>query len=151
MKLVETIYDEVEKQDHLDLIVMSGDYAAHGLAAYPNQKDHYQQLKEIHTKLFEFTKAKFPNTPIIPAIGNNDPKWHNQFALDEKEDYYNFLFNLWFESHPVSYSNLTDIKSTFLQGGYYRYFYQDYIFVALNSLYFYEGTESSDHQGIDNA
>jgi len=56
---------------------MSGDYAAHGLSAYPNQKDHYDRLKEVHTKLFEYTKKKFPNTPIVPSIGNNDPKWHN--------------------------------------------------------------------------
>ena len=55
-ELVETMYDEIEKQDSLDLIIMSGDYAAHGLAAYPNQKDHYEQLKEVHSKLFEFTK-----------------------------------------------------------------------------------------------
>lgn len=141
-ELVETVYEEVEKQDHLDLIIMSGDYAAHGLSAYPNQKDHYSKLKEVHTKLFEYTKKKFPNTPIVPAIGNNDPKWHNQFPLEESTDYFEFLFDLWFASHPVQYPNLTDIRTTFLKGGFYWYFYGDYVFIALNSLYFYSGTEN---------
>lgn len=128
---------------------MSGDYAAHGLSAIPFQPAPYEELKATIAKAFELTKKRFPNTPIVPAIGNNDPKWHNQFALNESADYYNFLYNLWFESHPVRYPNLNDIKSTFLRGGFYRYFYQDYVFVALNSLYFYKGTEWEDHHGLD--
>lgn len=59
------------------------------------------------------------------------------------------MFNLWFETHPVKYQNLSDIQSTFMQGGFYKYVYGDYIFIALNSLYFYTGTETENHDGID--
>lgn len=90
---------------------------------------------------------------MIPAIGNNDPKWHNEFAQDEAEDYYTFLFNLWFKNHRANsnVANLTDIESTFLTGGYYRFIVEDYVFFAMNSLYFYKETENMDHHGIDQA
>jgi hypothetical protein len=47
-----------------------------------------------------FTKY-FPNTPVILSFGNNDCKHHDNAPFKaEKAEYYDFIFNLWFNNHP---------------------------------------------------
>jgi 3',5'-cyclic AMP phosphodiesterase CpdA len=150
--LMNTMLDHAQTID-TDVVLMSGDYAAHGISAYRGQKEHYELLKKTLTEVFSAVIQRFPDKPLIPAIGNNDPKWHNEFASDLTlaSDYYNFLFKLWFTDHPVNskYAKLEEIRTTFLQGGYYRYEVSDTIFVSLNSLYFDKDSSSFDHHGID--
>jgi len=41
----------------------------------------------------------FPNTYVLPSLGNNDPKYH-YMALNEadKNEYYGFLYSAWMET-----------------------------------------------------
>ena len=42
-------------------------------------------------------KTAFPNTPILPVIGNNDVIYHDQAPnADIKENYYNTLWEMMF-------------------------------------------------------
>jgi hypothetical protein len=123
LKLVEVIADEVIVQNHTDIIIMSGDFVAHGISMYPNQPTNtYELLKTTMTTAFNVFSSRFPNSIILPCIGNNDAEYHNMFALQgNANEYYGFLFNLWFTSHPGNskYSLMSDLQSTFMKGGYY--------------------------------
>lgn len=94
----------------------------------------------------------FPNTVIIPTLGNNDPKYHYcGLNLEDKEEYYNFIYNAWFELLPANkrLSNLSEIKSTILKGGYYRVDIDSTLSVlAINTLYFNKKNDESK-QGTD--
>ena len=94
---------------------------------------------------------KYPNQYLLPAIGNNDPKWHNEFAQDEADDYYTFLFDLWFTNHPVNsrYPMLTEVEQTFKLGGFYKLIVNQTVFIVMNSLYFDNDSAHLDHKGID--
>ncbi len=61
-------------------------------ASYANVKAN---LKATWSKLTEH----FPHTMILPTIGNNDGRFHDE-AIDEadKSDYYSFVYNLWFKT-----------------------------------------------------
>lgn len=58
---------------------------------------------------------------------------------NDKDEYYNYLFNLWFNKNTFNGKHLDTnaIKKTFLNGGYYRVDLSDTVSVlALNSLYY---------------
>ena len=60
-------------------------------------------------------------------------------TLDEKSSWYGGVFNRWFETTIYFRSNpkLAEMKTTFLEGGYYRYDITDNLsLLALNTLYF---------------
>jgi len=59
---------------------------------------------------------------ILPAIGNNDGRFHDS-AIDEdsKSDYYQFLFDLWFKNFAGnSQIDQELIKQSFFETGSYR-------------------------------
>ena len=82
---------------------MSGDYVAHKEA--PEHKDAdwataWPIVQENIKVSIDLLKKHFPNTLVLPSIGNNDG-YHNQ-AVDEnqKASYYGFLHDLWFTDYP---------------------------------------------------
>ena len=77
----------------------------------------------------------FPNTIVLITFGNNDCKYHYDAPhQEEKKEFYNFLFDLWFNKHPANSKILFD-NLTFYDGGYYRFDFNDKItFLAFNSL-----------------
>lgn len=83
----------------------------------------------------------FPNSVVIPTIGNNDVKFHYEFPLteDESNEYYGFLYDLWWNKVPgnANYTKKVEINETMMKGGYYTYEYNaNLTFIAINSLYF---------------
>ena len=56
-------------------------------------------------------------------MGNNDGKYH-YVGIDkaDKEDYYGFFFERWFQNHPLIAKDpsLKSIETSFKYGGYYR-------------------------------
>lgn len=126
-----------------DVILVSGDYTAHDIAAKKGvAHDNYSVLKATIADCFgQYIGPLFPNSVILPAIGNNDAKWHYQFPLtqDESDEYYGFLYDLWFNQMPTNnnYTKKDEIKETFIKGGYFTYEYsEDLTFMVINSLYF---------------
>jgi hypothetical protein len=51
----------------------------------------------------------FPNAIVVPSIGNNDTKYHNQPPSGfYEEDYYAIYFDTYFKRHPRN-SHLPEI------------------------------------------
>ena len=126
-----------------DVIIASGDYTGHDIAAKKGKAhENYAILKATISDCFsQYIGALFPNTIVIPAIGNNDAKWHYEFPLtkEDSQEYYGFLFDLWFDQLKgnVNYTKKDAIKKTFMEGGYFVYDYNNEIsFMCINSLYF---------------
>ena len=68
---------EVIKSENpdLDVLLVPGDFIGH---AYPldGAKGNYQKLIETHKMIRETLVKYFPNTMILPSLGNNDTKFH---------------------------------------------------------------------------
>ena len=95
----------------------------------------------------DLVKKHFPNTLVLTLFGNNDSKRHSQAPdTSEKEEFYGFLYDLWFTDMPGNSSLLSDaeLKRTFMDGGYYRVDVTDTLSVlVLNSQYFDNDDEVS--------
>ena len=91
------VYGEV------DVLLVPGDFIGHGIAPHlevavvSTDWPIVQSYIEASTNLL---KKHFPNTLVLPTIGNNDG-YHSQ-AVDEsqKSDYYGYLLNSWFVEYP---------------------------------------------------
>lgn len=85
----------------VDFIIVPGDAIAHKVAAAQSDSDtdrlHYEAVKANLSATFTKFQEHFPNTMIIPTIGNNDGRWKDE-AIDEadKDDYNNLIYDLWF-------------------------------------------------------
>lgn len=60
-------------------ILIPGDFIEHGLSSYnrsePNQA--WPEMLDIFETVISMIVEYFPNTPILPAIGNNDCYYHD--------------------------------------------------------------------------
>jgi hypothetical protein len=109
---------------------------AHGISYDPKDVgsgDQDMQRQVIQTAVSTI-QAQFPNTVLIPTIGNNDYYVHNQApAESDKNEYYSFLYSTFFAGSRGS----QDIENTFLNGGYYRLDLSENLSVlALNTMYY---------------
>ena len=114
-----------EKFGKVDVLLVTGDHTAHGVSAEEDD-DHsgaeYEAVKNNIKQSFDLLKEYFPDTIILPAIGNNDGRFDDS-AIDEssKTDYYQFLYELWFENFQGnSQIDLNLISESFFQTGSYR-------------------------------
>ena len=93
-----------EKFNDLDVILLTGDFAAHHVAMSSGEKDDektYALLLETFGYLNELIALKFPNLLILPAFGNNDSKYHDNPIPDKDAPFfYTYVFNLWFKLLP---------------------------------------------------
>jgi hypothetical protein len=61
-----------------EAILLIGDLVKHGLAAYPGQEPvNWPKQKETMRQVIASIVANFPDTPILPVIGNNDVIYHD--------------------------------------------------------------------------
>ena len=143
-QLIQVMLDQVKAKDpNPDIIYLPGDFVGHGYSQDPTSafsNSTYNVLLDILYNVSQEIKIRFPNTLIIPAVGNNDPEFHYQVPdATDKTSYYSFLYDTWFLDHlPNSkLANLEEIKATFLDGGYYRVDYDDQLSIfSLNTVYF---------------
>lgn len=143
-----------------DVIVVSGDYTAHDIAAKRGRANaNYAMLKSIINQCFtQYMGPLFPKAVVVPAIGNNDVKFHYEFPTTEedREDYYGFLYNLWFEQMDANrnYTKKDEVRKTLMNGGYFVYEHSETLsFMAINSLYFsvknVQFNSSVSHEQLD--
>ncbi len=151
LKLMEIMLDQLKKQDpNPDIIYLPGDFVAHGYAQDKTlivSNKTYNILLDVHSNISQQIKIRFPNALIIPSLGNNDHEFHDQVPdLKQKYSFYNFLFDTWFEDHiPNSkLTNLAEIRSTFLDGGFYRVDFSDELSIfSMNTVYFTKGNDDT--------
>lgn len=102
--LVDTIFDDMYSQydtdDSVNVIVLSGDFVMHGLAASQGETN-WDAMKDTINSVVDKVKSKFPDAKIMPCIGNNDVVNHYQAPdVTEKDQYYTDLYNIWFAGVP---------------------------------------------------
>ena len=98
----------------------------------------YLLVKMVGLKIRQF-KQYFPNTMILPTIGNNDGRYKDE-AIDEtdKSDYYGLVYDLWFTELAGNASlDRVAINKTIMDGAYYRADVAPNVSVlSINSMYF---------------
>ena len=123
-----------------DAILVPGDLVAHGVPLSPSDSSgNYTLLKETLARVAQSFIEYFPDTLVLPSMGNNDGKYHYE-GIDkaDKADYYGFFFQHWFLSHPTNKKipALSTIEHSFKYGGYYRVDIDSKLSVlAVNTLY----------------
>jgi Icc-related predicted phosphoesterase len=101
---------ELLKEEHakekLDFILITGDLIGHGLpqeVTDPYDESLYQLLKKTHVEVRDIISSAFQDVPLFYAFGNNDTKYHYSAPFQaEKEQFYSFIFDLWFKGHPAN-------------------------------------------------
>ncbi len=135
--------------------MVPGDLVAHGIPidpADPSAGGNYTLLKETLGAVADIFIKYFPDTLVIPSMGNNDGKYHYQ-GIDEadKADYYGFFYQRWFINHPL-YSKVASLKaaeSTFKYAGYYRIDIDSKVSVlSINTMYLNKKNIPT-HQGTE--
>lgn len=106
------------------MLLVPGDHIAHHVSAKDSDPtgSEYASVKSHLQSTWEFLEQYFPNTVMLPTIGNNDGRYHNE-AIDEgdKQNYYSFVYDLWFRNFAGNSSlNLADIEQTLMEAGHYR-------------------------------
>jgi hypothetical protein len=99
--LIRTMFQRFnDKFGKVDVLLVTGDHTAHSVSAKDDDPTgtEYTAVKNNIAQSFNLLKEYFPDTVILPAIGNNDGRFHDS-AIDEqsKTDYYQFLYDLWFD------------------------------------------------------
>lgn len=92
-----------ESESNLDFIMIPGDLVAHDVCLDPKDPSvgNYQLLKQTLSTVAQTFAKYFPNTILIPTLGNNDPKYHYEgLNLQDKAEFYGFYFDTWFSQQP---------------------------------------------------
>lgn len=157
MELVRAMLDKLSTEHpDADVMLLTGDIVAHAVALEPPPKSPYPHASygdvlAILASFAELLHEYFPNTVVLPTQGNNDDKYHYQPSVgDYAADYYDFYFDLYFNQHPANarLSDLAEIKSTFVNGAYFKAQIDEHLYVlSLNSLA-YNTEDVSDDQDL---
>jgi len=139
------------------VILVPGDIAGHNvsrsLGETSSSYDYkYENMLDTLTSVAHSIQQYFPNTLILPTIGNNDTEFHYQspdFGINKKS-YYDAFFGSWFTDHQVNnqIANIREIERTFKNGGYYRVDVSDQIsIISLSSNCYSFKSEIQDDVG----
>ena len=109
--LFEAILENIKGQhENPDAILISGDFVVHGLASKNHTYNNWSEMKIIINQALSMIQAHFPDTPILPNIGNNDVLHHYQAPNStEKAMYYGDLYDIWFSEVLANKQNTTKI------------------------------------------
>ena len=133
----------VDKFGKPDVLLIPGDHAAHNVSAKTEGSDPsgaaYAAVKNNIAAVYKLVAKYFPETIVLPTIGNNDGRYHS-LAIDEsdKTDYYSFLHEQWFSVLPGNKGLDSDtIKSDVQTAGYYAVQLPgtNYTVLNMNSMY----------------
>lgn len=129
----------LEKMQQVDenpeFILITGDLVAHSIMKMniDGKFDKEKNKERVHETLNNLTitfKNYFPDTQIIPVLGNNDAYDHYDMPTGYfKYEYLNFVYTLW--------KTQEDIPQSFLTDGYYSIKTKsNYTIICLNTVLF---------------
>ena len=87
--------------------MLNGDLIAHKVAQDVDYYDPelYNLLLDTHVTVQQMFSKYLPDTPVFLTLGNNDCKFHDSAPFQaDKEGYYSFMFDLWFQQHPGNWA-----------------------------------------------
>jgi hypothetical protein len=133
-------------------ILTMGDFAGHNIPVRTPDMDEVIAMTKLKWALENITQllvSAFPNIPIAFTVGNNDFVYHEEVPTpDFKDEFYGYLYNLWFEKVPSNAKiNTPENKRNFLTGGYYSFDLTPAIkMININSLYYFMDNPQNDHE-----
>lgn len=74
--MIEDLNGQYNSNDQIDVLVLSGDFVMHGMAAKTPGESDWDSMKEIIEAATTKIQKKFPTTLMLPCIGNNDVVEH---------------------------------------------------------------------------
>lgn len=87
----------------IDAILVQGDMIVHGLSTSDPSSNNWPQQKAVLQELIAQLQKRFPNTPVIFGIGNNDVLQHYEAPVPhDKAMFYGDLFTEWFTNIPAN-------------------------------------------------
>lgn len=79
--LIEAMFTRFKEQfTNVDVILVPGDLVAHKVSALDGQDPTgsvYTQVKNNYSSVMTLLQKHFPDTIILPTIGNNDGRYHS--------------------------------------------------------------------------
>ena len=135
VELMATRLDQLDKD--VDIVIMAGDFVAHGIAAHYGEPTHGEVLREALEESLDIVKSRLPNAILVPSVGNNDVLYHYQPPdCTNKTEFYGYLFDLWFNQVKQNEPFAEHAKQSMLEGGYFRMRVSKRLSViSLNTLY----------------
>jgi hypothetical protein len=99
----------------------------------------WAKVKQVEEQSINILRKHLLNKVLLPVIGNNDVMAHDQMpcTIEQAKIYFGDLHKTWFPE-SIKMNNQESIKSSFLQGGYYKYDFENknVSLLALNTMYF---------------
>ncbi len=137
-----------------DFIIITGDFISH------NFEEVYQDLTGVNntdsfkkfiikTERFitDQLAKKYPNTPILPVLGNNDG-FCGDYHIEANGSFLKFFAQLWKPRLQNMYG-IQDFENTFSKGGYYAVampWDSTQVFIGLNTNFFSPGHYNNKHK-----
>ena len=149
VKTMLELFEKVNSDEPVEYILLTGDIIMHKLALSPGEEDdpaRYNLLKSIHAQAQELFTEFFPDIPVFLSFGNNDCKWHDNAAFqEEKNEFYSYMFDLWFSKHPANRKYADAARDTYVNGGYFRIdFDEQNSLLSLNTLMYNSDAVASE-------
>jgi len=133
LSLIEKMLDHAasEYSDEVEAIFMLGDFIEHDFIIGEDgiTKEHkFEVITAMWSNLTQLVSKKFPDVPVIIALGNND-NLENYIPPTEslwKQDMFSYLCKAWMEDIPANLAGKSDeevleMQTSFMAGGYYKY------------------------------
>ena len=157
LKLIQTVLARAKSQvdannEKIEAIVITGDFVVHDFYKHdfnttdPAEYDKKMaMLQAIWKETINQVATYFPQLPIFPTFGNNDNinNYQPAFTKEHQQKQFGPLFTTWFENVEATKNfltktnQMTKVKTTFLEGGYYNVDLNDRIsIISINSIYY---------------
>ncbi|XP_048579257.1 sphingomyelinase phosphodiesterase D isoform X2 [Nematostella vectensis] len=142
VKGMRSVYDE----KGADFMIITGDMSSHKTdASYlPKGKTSERVLHNIKLASAKIHNA-FPKIPVFPMLGNNDFEGHYVLPNTSHDQWYNKTLEVFApmilcsncSTQDTAATTMAELKTTFLDGGYYKVHIADgrMILLILNSMY----------------
>ena len=106
----------------VDVLLVTGDHIAHHQSPHlgKEQPGDWAKIQANLEAASDLLRKNFPELLVLMNIGNNDG-YHDQGPREEqKDEFYSYLYDLWFTQHPGNAEIKDSVKDTFMYAGYYR-------------------------------
>lgn len=137
-----------------DFIIITGDFISHNfeevyqsLTGKPYSSDVVDFIKKTESFITDQLAKKYPNTPILPVLGNNDG-FCGDYHVEANGNFLKFFANLWQPRLQSIYGN-QNFATTFSKGGYYAVampWDSTQVFIGLNTNLFSPGHYNTKHK-----
>lgn len=104
-----TLHAMVEVQPDPSFIVVGGDWSGHGM---PNESVVFEMVEQASRTLRHF----FPDTLVIPALGNNDFTDDYHYPVDTPTQWMSEISSLW---STLGFLSTSQQRTSFQEGGYF--------------------------------